>query len=108
MEARFNNLVENFQKYINQKEQEINEKENKIKELTRRNEETLKEDQYNPLNIDDEERNTAMKIYSEIMEDYSIPQERDEAMLDTVEKYIYDKKQPNIAYLLWEAADFNH
>ena len=29
-------------------------------------------------------------------------------MLDTIEKYIYDKKQPNIAYLTWELADFEH
>lgn len=58
--------------------------------------------------MDDEERNLANRVFQSILDDFSIQQERDEVMLDTIEKYIYDKKQPNVAFGVWEAADFNH
>ena len=109
MESRFNSLVEDFQKYINTKENEISDKDRQIAELFQKNkDQASKEEHFIPLQIDTDDGNIALKIYSEIMEDYSIPQERDEIMLDTIEKYIYDKKQPNVAYMLWEAADFNN
>lgn len=121
IENKFNNLVEDFQRYINQREEErsrIVEKQSQIqnsfaiqhqnKQSTIRNDETFKDDQYPSLHFDTEEKNIATKIYDEIVEDYRIPQERDEAILDTIEKYIYDKKQPNIAHGIWECADFAH
>ena len=108
MESRFNSLVEDFQKYINSKENEIAEKDRKLNDLANKNDQDSKDEHYIPLQIDADDRNFALKVYSEIMEDFTIPQERDEVMLDTIEKYIYDKKQPNVAYILWEAADFHH
>lgn len=105
MENRFNNLVEDFQKYIDKKEKDIAEKEKIIQQLRDKKQENTHPDH---MNIDEEEQNTAVRIYSEILEDYTIPQERDEVMLDTVEKYIYDRKQPNIAYGVWEQSDFSH
>lgn len=108
MEVRFNHLVEDFQKYINQKEQEIAKKDQTIFEYRNKPQDSLGDDNYNPITVDPEERRMAMGIYQEIVDDYKIPQERDEVMLDTIEKYIDDKKQPNLAFSIWEAADFTH
>ena len=108
MENRFNNLVEEFQNYINAREEERSTLQNQIKQGMERNEDSFKGEQYSSFHFDTEEKNLASQIYQELVEDYKIPQERDEIMLDTIEKYIYDKKQPNIAYLIWELADFAH
>jgi predicted RNase H-like nuclease (RuvC/YqgF family) len=105
MEGRFNSLVEDFQRYINEKEHELAKKDETIRNLERQNK---NEEQFDHICMDDEERNLANRLYQSIHDDFSIQQDRDEVMLDTIEKYIYDKKQPNVAFGVWEAADFNH
>lgn len=102
MESKFNNLVEDFQKYINDKEKEIAVKNEEIRRSQQQRHENSNDDQFHPLNVDPEERNTAVNVFEQICDDFKMPQERDEVMLDTIEKYIYDKKQPDIAYGIWE------
>lgn len=108
LENRFNGLVEDFQKFINDKESEIADKDEELRRSKQSQIESINEDNFHPLNVDPEERNQAIGIYEKIIEDFKQPQERDEVMLDTIEKYIYDKKQPNIGYGIWEASDFTH
>jgi hypothetical protein len=107
MESKFNNLVEDFQKYINDKDKEIANKNEELR-MSKERQGSINDDQFHPLNVDSEERNTAIHVYEQICGDFKMPQERDEVLLDTIEKFIYDKKQPNVAYGIWELSDFTH
>ena len=102
MENAFNNLVDNFQKYINEHEDTQKTQNVKSEKLSDH------EDALNGFGMDQEARNEAVSVFEQICEDFPIAQERDEMVLDTVQKYIYDRKMPNLAYWLWDQCDFSH
>ncbi|CAI2384766.1 unnamed protein product [Moneuplotes crassus] len=107
LEGRFNDLVEDFQKYINEKDRELAIKDDEIRK-SKQTQHEESEENFNSLNVDPEERNKALEIYEKIMKQYEAAHERDEALLEIIKQYIYERKQPNIAYGIWEAADFAH
>jgi hypothetical protein len=65
MESKFNNLVEDFQKYINDKDKEIANKNEELR-MSKERQGSINDDQFHPLNVDSEERNTAIQAYEQI------------------------------------------